>query len=317
MDVITIGETMVLFDPVVDGPFRYVDQFRKRIGGAESNLAIGLARLGKDVGWISQLGNEELGQYVRSFIRGEGVDTSRVIMTNEASTGVYIKERVREGQAQVYYYRKGSAASQLSVENIDWDYIKQAKIVHISGITPLLSENCLEVVKQIFSFAKENDITISFDPNVRTKLLNNTNSAKELLLQLSENSDVLLAGLDEAALLLNTEDINKIIKYFRSKGVGFVILKDGANGVYYASDKDGQGFVPSYDVDRVVDPVGAGDGFAAGVLSALLEGQTLKEAVLTGSVIGAMVVSTYGDIEGLPDKKSIEQFLHGKRDIIR
>src|SRR5699024_10892555 len=116
MDVVTIGETMVLFDPVIDGPFRYVDQFRKRIGGAESNLAIGLARLDKDVGWISQLGDEELGHYVRSFIRGEGVDTSRVVMTNNASTGVYIKERVREGNVQVYYYRKGSAASQLTTE---------------------------------------------------------------------------------------------------------------------------------------------------------------------------------------------------------
>lgn len=316
MEVITIGETMVLFDPVIDGPFRYVDQFRKRIGGAESNLAIGLARLGKDVGWISQLGDDELGNYVLSFIRGEGVDTSRVRQTSEAPTGVYIKERVREGHAQVYYYRKSSAASQLTAEIIDWEYVKQAKMVHISGITPFLSESCWKVVQQVFSFAKENGITISFDPNVRTKLWDDPEVAKQRLLQLSEASDILLAGLDEAVILLNAEDVDEILSYFRNKGVASVVLKDGANGVYYASN-EGSGFVPSFKVDRVVDPVGAGDGFASGVLASLLEEKSLEEAVKVGAVIGAMVVSTFGDIEGLPDKKSIEQYLNGKRDVIR
>lgn len=317
LDVITIGETMVLFDPVFDGPIRYVDTFRKRIGGAESNVAIGLARLNKKVGWISQLGEDALGDYVQAFIRGENVDTSRVVRTNKAQTGLYIKERVREGHVNVCYYRKGSAASLLTMEKIDWEYIKQAKIIHITGITALLSESCWEVSKQLFSFAKQNGIMTSFDPNIRKKLWDNPIIAKERLLYLAEQSDILLSGIDEAATLLNTEDINEILAYFRDKNVACVVLKDGANGVHYAMAGSEGGFIPSYKVERVVDPVGAGDGFAAGVLAALLEKQSLEEAVRLGTVIGAMVVSTYGDVEGLPDKQMMEQFMYGKHDVIR
>src|SRR5699024_9504032 len=295
--VVTLGETMVLFDPVTSGPLRYVDRFRKRIGGAESNLAIGLARLGKEVGWISQLGNEELGEFVKSSIRGEGVDTSQVTMINKESTGVYIKERVRAGKTQVYYYRTNSAASNLDIKNINWEYIKQAKIIHISGITPLLSEGNWELTQKVFNFAKSHNITISFDPNIRINLWENVKKAKDKLLWLSEESDILLSGLDEAKNLLNSNyNTKEITKYFYNKGVRNIVLKDGSNGAYFFSEHE-EGFLSSFKVSQVVDPIGAGDGFNAGVLSSLLEEKSIKESVKTGSIIGAMVVSTYGDIE--------------------
>src|SRR5699024_645529 len=317
MEVVTLGETMVLFDPIIDGPLRYVDQFRKRIGGAESNLAIGLARLGKKVGWISQLGNDELGEFVQSFIRGEGVDTSQVTMLDEASTGVYIKERVREGKTQVYYYRTDSAASKLDAKNINWEYIKQAKIIHLSGITPLLSENNWRVIEEVFSFAKKNNITISFDPNIRINLWKSSKTAKKRLLWLSEESDILLAGLEEAKSLLNKNYcIDEITKHFYKKGVKYTILKDGSIGTYFSS-KNSKGFFPSFKVNYVVDPIGAGDGFNAGFLSSILEGKSIEEGVKTGSIVGAMVVSTYGDIEGLPNKRSINQFLYDNQDVVR
>src|SRR5699024_4238729 len=123
-------------------------------------------------------------------------------MLDEASTGVYIKERVREGKTQVYYYRSGSAASQLDARNISWEYIKKTKVIHLSGITPLLSENNWEVIEKIFSFAKKNNIIISFDPNIRINLWKNSKTAKKRLLWLSEESDILLAGLDEVKTLL-------------------------------------------------------------------------------------------------------------------
>ncbi|WP_449355179.1 sugar kinase [Virgibacillus natechei] len=317
MDVITLGETMALFDPSTNGRIRYVDQFHKRIGGAESNLAIGLKRLGHDVGWISKLGNEELGHYVLSFIRGEGVDTSRVLMSDEALTGLYIKEKLYEGQSNVYYYRKYSAASRLSKFDIDWEYMKQAKVIHLTGITPFLSEECQELVSEIFQFSKKHHILISFDPNIRTKLWSDPETAKKRLLNLSEQSDLLIAGCDEIELLLGMDDVEANIQHFLDKGVLRVILKDGANGIYYGSKDERFGFCPSVKVTRVVDPVGAGDGFAAGVLSSLLEEKSLRIAVELGAVIGAIMVSTNGDIEGLPDKETIEQFTNRKRDVIR
>jgi 2-dehydro-3-deoxygluconokinase len=315
-ELITFGETMVIFDPVEKGPLRYANQFYKRYGGAESNVAIGVSRLGHRAGWISQVGDEELGTYLINSIRGEGVDTSQVKMTEDAPTGLYIKERVRDGSNQVYYYRSGSAASRMSKEQIDWDYISSAKIIHISGITPFLSESCHELTMEVANFAKENNIFVSFDPNLRMKIVSKFPSHKETFLRLVALSDLFMPGIEEAEYLFGTNEPEKIIELSLQAGTDQVVLKNGIHGSYYAG-KEERGFVKSLDVEKVVDPIGAGDGFAAGVLSSLLEGNPLKEAVERGSVIGAMMVTVGGDIEGLPTLKDIEAFLKRKQDVLR
>ncbi|WP_078593838.1 sugar kinase [Evansella clarkii] len=315
-ELVTFGETMVIFDPVEKGPLRYVNQFNKRFGGAESNVAIGVSRLGHNAGWISQVGDEELGLYLINSIRGEGVDTSQVKMTDEAPTGLYIKERVREGSNQVYYYRAGSAASRMSKDQIDWDYIKGAKIIHISGITPFLSESCHELTMEVAEFAKEHGIFVSFDPNLRLKIISSFPKHKETLLRLAGLSDLFMPGIEEAEYLFGTNDPETIIQLSLKTGAGQVVLKKGEHGTYYASKED-KGFVKSLRVEKVVDPIGAGDGFAAGVLSSLLEGRSLKEAVERGSVVGAMIVTVEGDIEGLPTVRDINEFLRKKQDVLR
>lgn len=315
-ELLTFGETMVVFDPVGKGPLRYVGQFNKRFGGAESNVAIGVSRLGHTAGWISQVSDDELGEYLINSIRGEGVDTSQVTKTTEAPTGLYIKERVREGSTQVYYYRKNSAASLLSKDQINWEYIKQAKMIHVSGITPFLSESCYELTKAIVCFANDHNIFVSFDPNLRLKILKSFPKHKEIILDLAKQADLFMPGVEEAAYLFGTEDPELIMEHCRKRDIKQVVLKNGASGMYYENEKE-QGFVKSWNVDRVIDPIGAGDGFAAGVLTALLEEKTLKEAVERGAVIGAMVVTVEGDIEGLPTLKQIDQFLASSQDVLR
>ncbi len=124
MDVVTIGESMVLLVPDSPGRLRYIESFRKRLGGAESNVAIALARLGHRVGWISKLGNDEFGLYIRNIIRGEGVDTSQVLFDDHHQTGVFFKERAIDRDPNIYYYRHQSAASTLSPD--DWSKLRSS-----------------------------------------------------------------------------------------------------------------------------------------------------------------------------------------------
>ncbi len=133
---------MIVLNPVFRGPLSSVSMFRRSIGGAESNVAIAAARLGVSAGWISRLGNDELGRYVLRTVRGEGVDVTQVSIDPEARTGVFFKELSGRQEPRVYYYRAGSAASRLAPEHLQPDYIKSARILYTSGITPALSESC-------------------------------------------------------------------------------------------------------------------------------------------------------------------------------
>lgn len=316
-DVITIGETMILLEPVEEGSLKYVSTFRKKFGGAESNVAIGLTRLGLKVGWISGVHDDPLGDYLVSSIRGEGIDTSRVVYKKDTENAMYIKERTRPGINYVYYYRTNSAASQLAFEDIDLSYLKQTKMIHLTGITPMLSDSCLQLVQKVMAFAKENNILISFDPNLRHKLLKNHTDSKSIILDLCVQADILLPGLDEAKFLTGLTDIPEIMDFFKNKGVQYIVIKDGEKGAYYLEADGSVGKVNSYQVDNVADPIGAGDGFAAGVLNGILNGLSIKEAVDQGALIGSFVVQVKGDIEGLPTNKMLDDYKNQSIDVTR
>ena len=132
MDVVTIGETMVLFTPVNNGPIRYAQQWTRSFGGAESNFAIGLSRLGHKAGWISRIGDDEFGRSLLTFVRGEGVDVSKVTIDENAQTGVFFKEVKTEDDISVYYYRHNSAASKMSAELANEEYIKEMLVGYTS-----------------------------------------------------------------------------------------------------------------------------------------------------------------------------------------
>ncbi|UOQ50551.1 sugar kinase [Gracilibacillus caseinilyticus] len=317
MDVVTIGETMALFTPETQGKMRYSSYFSRKFAGAETNVAIGLERLGFNAGWISKVGDDELGKALLSFVRGEGVDVSSVTTDDRAQTGLYFKELRTENDVRVYYYRAGSAASRIAPDNIKEDYIANAKYLHLTGITSALSESCHQAVLQAIQYAKKHQVTIVFDPNIREKLWPSKEKAKEVLLQLSALADVVLPGISEAKYLFGEQELAEYGRLFIENGASTVILKEGSKGAHYFSEKE-SGFVPSYPVDRVVDPIGAGDGFAAGVLSGLLESMPLKRAIARGNATGAMVTMVNGDVEGLPDVEEIAHFMKkDKEDVNR
>ena len=298
MDVVTIGETMALFIPTSIGPMRYAGQFEKSIGGAESNVAIGLSRLGHQCGWISRLGHDEFGLFIRNFIRGEGVDTSQVKFDEQHATAVFFKERQMMQEPKISYYRHNSAASKMTPNDLNEEYIANAKFLHVTGITPALSPSCQETINQAIIMAKKHGVTVVFDPNIRLKLWS-ADEAKDTLINIAAKSDIVLPGLEEGFMLTGKNKPESIASQLISRGAKVVVVKLGAEGAYYA-DQTETGLIPGIPVKQVVDPIGAGDAFAAGFLSGLLRGFSLPEAVKLANQVGAFALTVVGDVEGLP-----------------
>ncbi|WP_195572348.1 sugar kinase [Paenibacillus sp. 1001270B_150601_E10] len=302
LDVVTFGETMALFSSTDTRGIEYAQTMMKSFGGAESNVAIGLARLGHRVGWFSRLGMDPLGRYILKGIRGEGVDVSRVQLAEQEVTGVMMRELVA-GQSSVYYYRKHAAARGLQPEHLDRAYIEASSILHVTGITCALSPNCADTVEAAVRIAKEAKVKVSFDPNLRLKLWS-IEEARARLLPLADEADYFLPGLDELKLLYGTDDQRDIFK--RLGRLSAVSIVKGGVGMNYVVQGSQVNEVPYQPVEQVVDTVGAGDAFCAGLLSGLVRGCSVQEAVQLANVTGAMAVQAFGDWEALPTWAQVE-----------
>ena len=314
-DVITFGESMVLFSPGEKGPLRHIHQFSKSIAGAESNVAIALARLGNHIGWFSKLGDDEFGRYIEFMVRGEGIDVSRIIRDENHQTGLLFKELFEHVNPNVYYYRKDSAASYLQPEDLDEEYLCKAKILHITGITPAISISARKTVFKAIEIVKKTGGIISFDPNIRLKVWSEE-QAREVLLSLCEKADILFPGIDEGELLLGMTDPDAIIDKFHEMGVSIIALKLGKKGCLVSDAKE-RNYVKGYRVEKIEDSVGAGDGFAAGFLSSYLKGLSVKECGDYANGVGAMATLVRGDSEGFPTFEQLLSFTHKIKHIDR
>jgi 2-dehydro-3-deoxygluconokinase len=313
-EVVTLGETLAVLVATSPGPLRYSTHFELRTGGAESTFAVGIVRLGHSAGWISRLGNDEFGKLILAMMRGEGVDVSQVKLDSEAPTGVFFKERREAGESRNYYYRQNSAASKMKPEDIDPQYICSAKYLHLTGITPALSPSCLATVERAMDIAKECGVLISFDPNLRLKLWKKER-AIPVLLNLIRKADILFPGIEEAQILLGENEPEKIVERFLELGPSIVALKLGSKGALVANAHQ-EVYVPAFSVERIVDPFGAGDAFAAGLITGLLEGLSLEEAGRIANAMGALALGVTGNIEALPYRDELIAFMSGNPTII-
>ena len=312
-DIITFGETMALLMPSGGKGLEYSSELHSLFGGAESNVAIGISRLGGKVGWFGRLGKDPLGRMIFKKIRGEGVDVSRAELTAEAPTGLMMRE-VLMGKTSVYYYRKNSAASHMSAKHLDEAYIAGAKILHITGITPALSESCKEAAFEAIRMARKHGVKVSFDPNLRLKLWS-IEEARPVLLELAKLCDIFLPGLDELKLLYQTDDWDVIVSKLRELSA-ISIVKGGENETYVVTS-DSVTAVPYFKAEHVVDTVGAGDGFCAGFLVGLLKEYEYAEAVRIGNLVGSLIVQTEGDWEGAPTWEQVDAVLNDVKHIER
>ncbi|HDG1690610.1 TPA: sugar kinase [Kluyvera georgiana] len=306
LDVITIGEAMAMFVATQTGDVADVEHFIKRVAGAELNVATGLARLGLKVGWVSRVGNDSFGRFVLNSLKKEGIDACGVTVDPQHATGFQLKSKVENGTDPIVeYFRKGSAASHLSVADYHDDYFASARHLHLSGVAAALSASSYALLDHTARTMKAQGKTLSFDPNLRPVLWKSEAEMVEKLNQLAFQADWVLPGLKEGMILTGQQTPEGIADFYLNQGVKAVVLKTGADGAWYKTASGEQGNVAPVKVDNVVDTVGAGDGFAVGVISALLEGRSLHQAVTRGNKIGALAIQVQGDSEGLPTREAL------------
>ncbi len=305
LDVVTLGEAMALLVATGPGPLESATGYTLRTAGAETNVAIGLARLGLRVGRVSRLGEDSWGRFLHRTMTGEGIDCAQVAWDSTARTGMMIKAFVTDGSdPAIEYRRRGSAASLLTPEALDVDYLLTARHLHATGVYPGVSAGCYAACERAIRVMRAAGRTVSFDPNLRPTLWPSREAMVERINALAFQCDWVLPGQAEGRVLCGTEDPAAIAAFYLARGVKLVVVKLGPQGAYWATP-GASGTVPAYPVAQVVDTVGAGDGFAVGVISALLQGarvpDDVPQAVRRGAWIGARAVQVRGDTEGLPD----------------
>jgi 2-dehydro-3-deoxygluconokinase len=314
IEVVTLGECLISLIAAQPGSLAEAALFERQIAGAEANVAVGLARLGHSVVYIGRVGGDGFGAAIVRRLRGEGVDVSQLEVDPAATTGLMLRERRVLGAAEVVYARTGSAGSRLTpddVQRAEADGVfGQGRWLHLTGITPALSEMARAAVDLALELAKAAAMTVSFDVNLRRRLWSDE-AAAPVLRPLGERSDVVLGSPDELAVLTGTSETDPaaLARAVLDLGPGIAIVKLGADGALGQERGREPVASPAHTVPTVVDPVGAGDAFSAGFIAARLEGEDLETALRTANACGAAAVAAVGDLAGIPTSVELARLL--------
>ncbi|MGW4116278.1 sugar kinase [Actinosynnema sp. NPDC004786] len=285
--MLCVGETMAVFTPAEAGPPEDVRTWVRGVGGAESNVACALVAHGVPAGWASAVGDDPFGRAVVAAVAAAGVDVSHVRVDPARPTGLYLKEADRAGSA-VRYYRAGSAASALGPGLLDRLDLASVSYVHVSGITAALSPSCLALVRALLAHP---GVTTSFDVNWRPALWGP--EGPDVLRSLAAAADLVLVGDDEAEALWGVSEPAAVREVLPEPGT--LVVKQGAVGATVLEAGGPPVFEPALRVD-VVEPVGAGDAFAAGYLAATLAGASPARRLRTGHLAAAGALRTVSDM---------------------
>ncbi|WP_327400991.1 sugar kinase [Streptomyces sp. NBC_01288] len=308
-DVVCVGETMAVLSPPDSRPFDEQPTLAMAIGGAESNVACGLAGLGHRVAWLSRLGDDPFARRILAELTARGVDVTGVETDPARPTGVYFKDPAPEG-TRTHYYRSGSAATLMGPELTRLPVLRRARVVHLSGVAAALSESCAGLLEAILVDralgARGSGPVVSFDVNHRPALWRSgTADAAKNLLTLARAADIVFVGRDEAEALWGTTRPDDVAELLGPAPL--VVVKDAELGA--TSYADGQRtFVPALPT-QVVEPVGAGDAFAAGYLSAVLENRDERSRLRLGHVAASAALRTRDDVPAMPPRTETDRRL--------
>ncbi|MFJ6313852.1 sugar kinase [Pseudarthrobacter oxydans] len=309
----TIGETMALLTAQHPGPLAHVSSMGLGIGGSESNVAIGVQRLGGTAVWCGRTGADSLGQLVRREIRAEGV-TVRSIEDPSAPTGLMLKERRTMATQKVSYYRACSAGSRLTPEDLDSSLISGAAVLHVSGITPALSTTAATTIREAIDIARAQGVTVSFDLNYRANLWT-TEDARRSYQELIPLTDIVFAGDEEAVIATGpAHEPTELATRLADLGPSQAIIKLGSKGA--VASIDDKIYHQHAVAIEPVDTVGAGDAFVAGYLAELMAGKAPADRLELAAKTGAFACLAYGDWEGLPTRAELA-LLHQTESVTR
>ncbi|ANS63462.1 PfkB family carbohydrate kinase [Streptomyces lincolnensis] len=301
-DVVCVGETMAVLSPPDARPLGEQNTLRMAVGGAESNVACGLAGLGHRAAWLSRVGDDPFGRRIMADLAARGVDVSAVETDPEHPTGVYFKDPGPD-RTRTYYYRGGSAATRMGPELARDPVLRQARMVHLSGVAAALSDSCARLLRTLLSGPARKP-AVSFDVNHRPALWRGADAARSLLV-LARCADIVFVGRDEAETLWGTASCDAVADLLSPAPV--VVVKDAEHGATsYANGV--RTFVPSLPT-KVVEPVGAGDAFAAGYLAAVLENRDERSRLRLGHLAAAAALRTRDDVPVMPPRAETDRRL--------
>jgi 2-dehydro-3-deoxygluconokinase len=317
--LVTFGETMGLLSALDTGPLEFARSFGYGIGGAESNVAIGVSRLGSDATWFGRVGADATGDLVERRLRAEEVRT--LAIRDGGFTGMMVKHRRFGSSLQVDYHRAGSAGSRLAPADVPAELVAGAAVLHVTGITPALSASAAAAVLHAVELARAGGATVSVDVNYRSKLWSRE-AAGPVLRDLVARADLVFAGVEEAELVLGADgastagrDAAELAEALAQLGPTQTVIKDGARGCTAVVDGV-RHRLPALPV-TAVDPTGAGDAFVAGYLAEHLSGGTAEQRLRTAISAGAFAVTVPGDCEGLPRRADLAALTRSEEDIVR
>jgi 2-dehydro-3-deoxygluconokinase len=316
-EVVTMGETMGLLRADTPGPLFHARSVSLGMGGAESNFAIALSRLGVAVTWAGRVGADSMGELVLRELRAEGIDVHGIV-DPQAPTGLMIKERRTLEQLKVWYYRSASAGSRLQPQDVPAEQIRGARLLHLTGITPALSASAAAAVNHAIAVARDAGTLVSLDLNYRAALWPK-DEAGEVYRRLLRQVDLVFAGDEEAMIALGLEASQihpplELARQLTALGPRQAVVKLGALGAVAVAD--GAELTRAAVPVNAVDTVGAGDAFVAGYIAEFLAGEGLEQCLKTAVRTGAFACQVPGDWEGMPRRSELE-LLESKDPVAR
>lgn len=303
--IIAMGEPLLEFNAEEEGSLAEARRFLRGWGGDTSNFAVAAARLGAKVGYVTRVGQDEFGDCFVRLWEQEGVDTSMVQRDPEAPTGIYFISR--KGEEHFFtYYRAGSAASRMRPDKLPLDYIKGAKLFHVSGISQAISTSACDAVFAALKAAKEAGVLVSYDPNLRLRLWP-LERARAVIHTAVAMADILLPSLEDAVVLTGRDEPEEIARFYIALGPKVVVLKLGSEGALLATPQTMMR-IPPYSID-VVDTSGAGDAFDAAFDVGYLAGWDLEECTRFANATGALTATGLGVVDSIPRLEQVKAFM--------
>ena len=295
-DLITIGESLVEFS--TNQKLKDAECLHKYYGGDSLVVAVAAKRLKSNVGFITCIGDDPFKDFMISSWEKEGLDLKHVKVVNEKN-GLYMVSRATGEEKEFMYYRKKIAPAKLSIDDIDEEYIKKAKIIYASGITQSLSINAREAVKKAFEIAKENGITTAYDPNY-SSLIATKEDAKEYFEEIIPFTDILfMSSKYDTKSIFDIESLENIVKYLTDSGIQTIIIKSSEAKGYHLNYMGNSIFIPFY-TDHVVDTTSSGDAFNGAFLHAIANSYTPIEAANIASIDAGRQAQGIGAIKSVP-----------------
>ncbi len=301
IDIAIIGECLIELS--ANGSLADTSTLNKYFGGDTVTTAVAIARLGGNATYLTKVGNDGFSEFIISSLQKENIDTS-LIKTNDEQNGMYIVSHTLDNK-EVLYYKRKTAATKLSIEDLSEETIKKLKLVYSTGVVQSLSASSRELVRESFKIAKENDVLTAYDPNY-TSCFMNSSDTKELFEEIIDYTDIIFLSLkNDAVKLYEVESVDKIMNYMWDRGVKIVVIKSHVDNGYYTGYNGDISFTEFYNTQKAIDTTASGDVFNGGFLYAINSGYAPADAAKFASVVSGLQTQNYGAIQAIPYKNAV------------